>query len=124
MDVFDDILYGCFGAGILHHVLFYLLGSVHHGGVVSSAKFLANRGHGQLGDVPHHIHGDLSCVGNSGVAFGGPDIVGGYAEGAAHLFDDLFDGHGRRLIVIDDIADGRLGGIDAGSFALQQIIGF
>ena len=98
-DVFHDILNGCLGAGILDHVFLYLLGGVHDCGVVSAAAFLTDGGHGKLGDVPNHIHGDLTGVGNRRIALGGTDIIGGDAEGAAHFFDDLFDGDRRRLCV-------------------------
>ena len=48
------------------------------------------------------------ALGDIGRALGGADVVGADAEGAGDLVDDLLHGKRGRLIVVEDIADGRL----------------
>ena len=118
-DILDDILDCCLGPGIAGHVLLYLLGGVHHRRVVAPAEFCADRSHGKLGDFAHHIHGDLTGIGDGGIPLAGTDICGTDAESAAYLFDNFLDGDRCRLVVIDDIPDSCLGGADIRGLLLQ-----
>ena len=120
-NVLDNVAYGCFCNGILQELLFDLLNSVDDGGVVSAAEFLADLYHGHLCDLTNDVHGDLACEGNVCVALTGFDIIRRYAVCACNFFYDLADGDRCRLIVVYNIADGALCGINGGCGALYQM---
>lgn len=99
-DILNDILHGLSEKGIVFHLFFYLVEGVDDGGVIPSAKFLPNRSHGHLCDLPDHVDRHLSRFGDIGISFVGFDITGGDGIGARDLIDDFFNGDGHRLVII------------------------
>ena len=122
-DIFDDVADRGLCDGVFQGLFFDLLDRIDDGGVVAATELLADLDHRHLRDFTDDVHGDLPGEGDICVALGGFDIFGRYAVGAADLLNDFFDRYGRRLVVVDDIADGALRGIDRRGCALDKVDG-
>ena len=108
--------------GVLHVTLHGLEG-VDDGGVVTAGEFTADLFHAHAGDLAQDVDGHTAGRGNVGVALGAADVGRGDVEGAGHLADDLLDGHGHRLGLVEDVLDGILGHTDDRLDALQHVVG-
>ena len=108
--ILNNIVYNVSGMRIAVYLFFYLTNGVDNSRMISSAKGLTDLHHGKVGDLPHDIHGDLSCPGNIGVSLLRKDILrGDVPVGSGNLLYNAFYRDGGWLAVVDDIADGRLG---------------
>ena len=73
--------------------------------MISISKFLADLFHRCLGNFPNNIDSHLTGHGNRSAAFVGADILRRYVIGSSHLFDDLFHGNWKGLVVVENFVN-------------------
>ena len=91
--------------------------------MVPAAEFLADVLHAHAGDLTQYVDGGAAGGGDIAVALGAADVGGAHVVGAAHLADDLLDGDGHRLGLVQNILDGILGHADHRFDAFQHVVG-
>ena len=110
-DVLNDVVYHSLHVRVVLQVFFHLADGIDHSGVIPAAEGLSHLYHGHLGDFTDDIHGNLPGGRNIRIPFLRADIFrGDAAVSAGHLLNNLIHCDGSRLIVINDVADSRLGG--------------
>ena len=87
------------------HPAFDLATGMHDGGVVTSAKLLADVGKRKIRHVSGDVHGDLASINERPSTAATDDVLDVEAEHLCGQFNDAFSGDWLFLVVGDEVAE-------------------